>query len=476
MSLLSLPVPVSMLDNGPFLKTSKPWWSTLLRAQRKQMTAIFHEVTTISDLDGVDDLPAASVLIIPALAGGCVEKWQWWSFRAKLRTFRARGGLVVFLQHAFCLPAEDKRARGRNFERLVARHPGDWYPGTVRLELDPSCANAPEYATLDLGRALPKEIDTGHGFWSEHTLEVSPADDERWSVLASAGQGKKRSPIAIQFAERPHVTSGAMLFLSVWGWQLANLAEAPRSGAAKGTDRVKAEAFNLHLLAVHRALICSTMAWIHSRVAERVERLELVSGEGERLGRNLGAEKDYHRLLANDFELCLDVLSWRSVVEEDRTADRMRKKLAGGWIWAEPPHRKAQKQKGRLDLLLFAAKNFPEEQTAPALEAFLQSAGRGPVAWVELEAGPMNEGQVTTFVKANRDLLRKGDFVCTIDRSRDDEPVVGRVRNLVAPTGADFVHVRVPDVFDRLDEHYAPLSHRTMRKRFTTEIIRGLLG
>ncbi len=72
--------------------------------------------------------------------------------------------------------------------------------------------------------------------------------------------------------------------------------------------------------------------------------------------------------------------------------------------------------------------------------------------------------------------LGVGDWVVTVDRSHDDDPVVERVRTLVANAGARFLHVQVPHAFARLEEAYVPAVHRVSRKRYTLDVIRGLLG
>lgn len=457
--MLQLPVPVLVLDNGGLPKSAKWYWHSLRVAQLHEVQATFGDYQTINTLDQVRSAPVPGVVIVPALAGGCISKRQWRPFRGALRRYRSRGGVVVVLGSAFCLAEEGEKARGRNFEGIyTSSGNGTWVPNPI---------------------SLPDNVERApgtDGFFVDHVL--SQEVDSRVEVLAtvSKSDGTHKRPLVIRYADTGTDIPGAMLFLSTWSWVRKKLIENPRSKEAKA-DRSTIEGVYSALRQANAAAVKDSVAWVLARMGDRTARLEALSGEGERLSRNMGSEKDYQRLLANDFDLCLDVLSWRAMATGDGESARLRSSLARGWTWPEPPHHKQQAAKGRLDLLLLPRDDGPEGDNLAALEDWLKAPDRGPVAWVELEAGGFHAHQMKVFYDANHQLVRPAhDFIVAVDRSRDDAPDVVEFAARAAADGRTFIHVQVPTVFDRLEEHYAPEVHRTLRKRFTSEVIRGLIG
>ena len=454
---MKLNVPILLLDKGGLPPTAKWYWHRTRDAQIHEVQEIFGDYTALPSYEEIEQVEVPSIVIVPTLAGGCVSKRDWWSFRRALRQYRARGGIVVVLGGAFCLPETGQKSSGRNFEGIYTSGGNTWLEHPVHFSSAPGPVSPPT-----------------HGFWVEHRVPGGP--DSRIEVLETASDGSRMLPLVIRFADRGSEMPGAMLFMTTWGWMRERLLFHPRTKEAK-LPRADVEATFGALRMVNRRAVESTITWVLQRMGRRLARLETLSGEGDRLVRRMGSEKDYQRLLANDFDLCLDVLSWRALVGAGHPdSESLRREMTGGWLWPEPPHHKGGKRRGRLDLLLLPKDEGPATPSLSALELWLAEPSSGKVAWVELEAGGFDATQMDTFYDANKHLFRDGDFIAAVDRSPDDSAEIQAFANKVSTGGYTFVHVRIPEVFDKLEEHYAPLVHRALRKRFTTEVIRGLIG
>ena len=186
-----------------------------------------------------------------------------------------------------------------------------------------------------------------------------------------------------------------------------------------------------------------------------------------------GSEKDYHRLLVNDIELAVDLIGWRDLcgLNDGGLSSAFRRTFQTPEVFDEPGHDKGSGGRGRLDIRL--ASDLGAAELGPA---WADKVGRGPVAWIELEAGPLHLHQIKAFLEGEGKKLRDGDYVCAVDRSEDVSPQVVEARALVEAAGARFLHVQVPHAFSQLEEAYAPRMHELSRKRYTLEVIRGLLG
>ncbi|MCB9779843.1 MAG: hypothetical protein H6742_14855 [Alphaproteobacteria bacterium] len=463
---LPLDIPVYFSDSGPSVAHAKPWYQTLLRAHRVEMEATFDALTPAPavDLDTawIARLPTPSVLVLPALCGGWVDKdWgPWWRFRGHLREYRGAGGVVVCLDKAFNLPADGRRAAGRGWEGFEtdAARPG--LAGRVSLVAASSAI------------ATRAELDTVEvKAWSE--WKRNPRwSDSRGAPAAWVTQGDAQVPVAWRWAREAWEEPGVMLFLSTLGWLRRDILDGVDWLRDPSNLKVVDRMFTAYR-ALNRALVEHEVRTVLDRRQARTRRLERLAGETVRLPNRVGKEKDYHRLLVNDSELCVDIVGWRALVDEDPDglSRRFRKTFRHAAVANEPAHAKAHGGRGRLDILLAA--NADAEQQG---DAYLAERSRGPVAWIELEAGPIHRHQIEAFLGGQGAQLRAGDFVCAVDRSADDDPAVSWAREQTEACGATFLHAQVPQVFARLEEAYAPAMHRLSRKRYALEVIRGLLG
>lgn len=465
---IPLHVPTFFLDGGPHFDHAQGYWQQLLAAQRASVLASFGSLEPVpgvgtDDISAIRDLEAPSVLVVPALSGGRVRKdWgAWWAFRGALRDYRAAGGIVVLLEAAAHLPAEGRRAKGRGLFDMDrdARPTKVQGQATFLLGGDPAPVASIDAHGLNL-YADWRYVGNGSG--------VPP------EAVAFIEAGGTRLPVAWKWQAEEWEQPGAMIFTSTWGWvgrDQANEKSWTRNpfNAAVIADVQAAYA------ALNRALVGRTLTETLRRTAARLRRLVRLTGESERLPHRTGKEKDYHRLLLNDRDLLVDLIGWRSLVEErDHATREFRTAFAGAEVVNEPGHDKGNGGAGRLDILLRSvwSGEAPESRDA----SYLGQAGRSPCAWIELEAGSIHEAQMNAFVNGHGAQLGPRDWVVAVDRSPDDDPAVKRVAERVAATGARFLHVRVPSAFARLEEHYAPEMHRVSRKRYTLEVIRGLLG
>ncbi|MES2638059.1 MAG: hypothetical protein V4850_01195 [Myxococcota bacterium] len=462
-------VPVYFLDAGPHFAHAQHYWRKLCAAQRTEMEGTFGELLPVPGA-GSDDpacistLPTPSVLVVPAVAGGRVQKdWgAWWRFRAALRTYRAAGGVVVVLEAAAHLPAEGQKARGRNF---------------FGMDRDPQLPGTTGEVTLLVGDSpVPVATVNAHG------LRV-------WSEWRYVGEGGGVPPVPIAFVEgtggrftvawrwqgHEWEQPGAMLFLSSWGWIGRDEMEE-KAWTQKPFDREVIGEVRKAYRRMNHEIVARTVADTLRRAGTRLRRLELLTGESERLPHRTGREKDYHRLLVNDQALLVDLVSWRALVgvDDGGASAAFHELFRLAEVINEPGHAKGNGGSGRLDILLRSLKRGapPEEGGL----AYLAQPGRSPVAWIELEAGGIHLHQMNEFLRGEGAKLGASDWVVAVDRSHDDEPSVAQVRSQVAELGARFLHVQVPHGFARLEEHYVPEMHRVSRKRYTLDVIRGLLG
>lgn len=471
--MVQLPVPVRLLL-APALSAGIPsYWEALLEAQYVEIEKTWGAIKVINQWDNLDRLSPPGILIIPALAGGTVTKPQWWSFCRELRAFRRRGGIVIVLLAAFCLPQEGERAAGRRFAGIETSGGENWLHHPVRFSAEKGLEG--ETGTFGgvrefLDAQTEPFSPAGHGFWTEHVLKEH---DPHVSILVGVKDETRELPVALLHAEAPQDLPGVMLFLNTWGWRSHHQRFPKRN---ESVSFAAAEASLEVLRTLNQRITLDALQLVQERLGKRLERLEALSGEHERLERTMGTEKDYQRLLANDPGLCLDVLTWRSLVENEAVSTSLRTVMDRRWLWAEPPHRLAGRVKGRLDLLMIHEDEGPDGENFGALEAWLKSPDRRPVCWIELEAGAFHAHQMNTFFDQNRDLLRAGDFIGAIDRSHDTAPEIAAFRIKVEDTGIRFLHVRLQDALNQLELWYAPRVHRLLRQRFSLDLIRALVG
>lgn len=465
---ISLRVPVFFLEGGPHFAHAKSYWRQLLAAQRASALASFGSLEPVpgvgtDDIRAIRDLEAPSVLIVPALSGGRVRKdWDsWWAFRGALRDYRAAGGVVVLLEAAAHLPAEGRRAKGR---------------GLFDMDRDPRPRKVQGQATFLLGDD-PAHVASvnAHGLnlhadW-RYVGDGSGVPPE---AVAFIEAGSTRLPIAWRWRAEEWEQPGAMIFTSTWGWAGRDLTNE-KSWTKNSFNATVFGDVQAAYAALNRELVNRTLSDTLRRTTARLRRLVRLTGESERLPHRTGKEKDYHRLLLNDRDLLIDLVGWRSLLgEADLASAEFRATFAGAEVVNEPSHEKAHGGAGRLDILLRSVQSGEAPENLDI--SYLGQPGRSPCAWVELEAGPINHTQMDTFVTGHGAQLGPRDWVVSVDRSLDDDPAVKRVAERVATTGARFIHVRVPSAFARLEEHYAPEMHRVSRKRYSLEVIRGLLG
>jgi hypothetical protein len=260
-----------------------------------------------------------------------------------------------------------------------------------------------------------------------------------------------------------------MLFLSSWGWarrDVLNNRKWTRGAHTQGVIEQVSSGYR----GLNRELVRAAVLAVLQRRAERTARLERLAGETVRLPGRTGREKDYHRLLVNDVELCVDIVGWRDLVGVCDASAAFRRTFVKPGVVNEPGYAKTR-GRGRLDILLSA-----DPAAEGRKELWLATPERGPVAWIELEAGGIHLHQIQEFIQGHGEHLQPGDYVCAIDQSPDDHPQVAEARGFVEAAGATFLHSQVPNAFSRLEEAYAPGMHRLSRKRYTLEVIRGLLS
>jgi hypothetical protein len=466
---LSLVAPVHLLDEGRLLRGDvKWWWTAQLKAQRYEIQRTLGDSSVVRDVEAIAHLAAPSVLVVPAITGGVVGKRDWVRFQDLLWQYVRRGGVVVLLRQALCLNEDGAKAGGRTLEGVSTRAAKNFLPGSVTFQRTGGFD-----AEIVPSAGLPTSITvaTGHGFWVEHEIRNAGVAGADLQELAQVRGGTDKFPLLLRLAYRANDYPGAVLFMNTWSWMRRSLDEETRSRAAKSTDRVQAEACFAVLRALNREIVLETLAFAASRSRQRARRLELLSGEGDRLRHAMGGEKDYHRLLANDVDLLLDLPA--------PSDSKLLKELCGLFEdsapWPEPPHEKGSERRGRLDILLVAS-DQEVERDPKSLRQYLVRDDRRPVAWIELEAHALDLAQMKRFTDGMKGTLHKGDFVFAVDRSRDDDANVLRVKERVEALGARFLHVQVPEAFDHLEERYMPELHRLQRRRYTVDVIRGLLG
>jgi hypothetical protein len=464
---LNHPVPVYFLDHGPYLAHAQIYWRQLCVAQRVEMESTLGPLLDVPGA-GSDDaatiaaLPTPSVLVVPAVSGGRVRKdsGAWEEFGRALRSFRAAGGVVVVLEAAAHLPAEGRKARGRSFFGMDRdpKLPGP--AGEVRLTI--------------AGEPIAAVNAHGLRVWSEWRY-VGGGGGVPPEPIAFVEAEAGRFPIAWRWRGHDWEQPGAMIFTSCWGWPVRDEAVEKPYTKRPFDRQVMSEVRKAYRI-VNRELVARTLADTLRRAGARLRRLELLTGESERLPHLTGREKDYHRLLVNDRALLVDLIGFRSLVTgfDDGASADFHRQFQGAEIVNEPGHEKGNGGGGRLDILLRSVLTG----AAPAVEGlkYLSQAQRSSVAWVELEAGWLNQAQMSNFLDGEGAKLTTGDWVVAVDRSHDDDPRVTTLRERVTRLGARFLHVQVPHAFARLEEHYAPEMHKVSRKRYTLEVIRGLLG
>ncbi len=465
---LNLPIPVYFADGGPNIAHAQHYYQGLLRAQAEEMRSTFGPLDTVPaeglDTTWIATLPTPSVLVLPALCGGWVNKdWgAWWAFRGHLRAYRAAGGVVVCLDKAFNLPADGQRAAGRGWEGFETDPAMPAVIGKVAFLHGEQAATATvltELETFQLGARCEWKRDKG-------------GHDTRGGPVAWIAANGQHLPFAWRWAREGWEEPGVMLFLSTWGWLRRDIMDGKEWPQEPFNREVIERVFSAYR-ELNRTLVQQQVADVIARRQTRTRRLERLAGDTVKLPNRVGREKDYHRLLVNDSELCVDIVGWRALVGEDRdgASRRFRETFRQAAVVNEPGHAKTGGGRGRLDILL-AADASAEEQG----EAYLAAGERGAVAWIELEAGAIHLHQIVNFLGGHGHTLRPGDYVCAVDRSPDDAPDVQRARELTEDRGATFLHAQVPHVFARLEEAYAPDMHRLSRKRYAIEVIRGLLG
>lgn len=465
---VALNVPVYFLEGGPHFAHAKWYWRELLAAQRASMLASFGGLEPVPG-GGTDDpspiakLPAPSVLVVPALAGGRVRKdWgAWWAFRTALRDYRSAGGIVLLLEAAAHLPAEGSRAKGRGLFDMDR----DPRPPKLQGQADFLLGNDPQPVATVNAHGLNLHAD-----W-RYVGDGGGAPPEAVSFIRNSVES---FPIAWRWRTEEWDQPGAMIFTSTWGWAGRDLTNEKAWTKDTFNAAVIGEVQRAYA-ALNRELVSRTVAETLHRTAARLRRMVRLTGESERLPHRTGKEKDYHRLLLNDRDLLVDLVGWRSLVDDqDAASGEFRAVFAGSQVVNEPGHDKEAGANGRLDILLRSVRggDAPESNDL----SYLGQRGRSAVAWIELEAGPIHEAQMSAFIAGHGAKLRPTDWVVAVDRSLDDDPAVRRVASGVAAAGARFLHVRIPGAFARLEEHYAPEMHRVSRKRYTLEVIRGLLG
>ena len=465
---LSFDVPVYFLDGGPHQSTAKGWWQDLHAAQRAELEQTLGPLLGPpkpgDDTRWIEELPMPSVLIVPAVAGGCVRKsWRaWGDFRGHMRTFRRQGGVVVLLEAAFHLPAEGRNARGRHWQGFDRDSALPGLNGSVQI----LAHGAPEgVRTIDA-------FDAGHlKVWSEWMIDPANADG-RGQELAWVEQGGVRVPLAWRWTREPWDEPGAMLFLSTWGWRPREL-QLNKRWTRTSTVRATIARVQEGYRKLNEHLIRQQTAQSLKNLHVRIQRLQRLSGETTRLPNRAGSEKDYHRLLVNDIELAVDLIGWRDLcgLNDGGLSSAFRRTFQTPEVFDEPGHDKGSGGRGRLDIRL--ASDLGAAELGPA---WADKVGRGPVARIELEAGPLHLHQIKAFLEGEGKKLRVGDYVCAVDRSEDVSPQVVEARALVEAAGARFLHVQVPHAFSQLEEAYAPRMHELSRKRYTLEVLRGLLG
>jgi hypothetical protein len=458
---LALPVPVYFLDDGPHIPAAQGYWQGLLRAHRAEMEATFGSLLAAPEPGDstawIGELPTPAVVIVPAIGGGRVRKdWDaWYAFRGHLRTFRRRGGVVVLLEAAFHLPAEEKRARGRAWE-CFERGGHQGLKGAVKIVAGTEAVD--EFDAYGLALRCDWRADSEN----PHVREV-----------AAATNGGGRTTLAWRWGHDEHEEPGSMLFTSCWGWTRLDVTNGKKwledAFNRSVVDRVFEGYRKMNRRLVEREVVAAVTG-LHARLG----RLERLSGDTVRISHRTGREKDYHRLLVNDAELCVDLIGWRDLIgiDDSGVSARFRRTFGDSpAVINEPGHDKGGGRRGRLDILLGSGPGVQEVGITD-----LAVATRGPVAWVELEAGPIHRHQFEAFLAGEGKKLRAGDFVCAVDRSHDGDPDVLAAKAQVEALGVSFIHVRVPQAFARLEEAYAPDMHRLSRKRYALDVIRGLLG
>jgi hypothetical protein len=458
---LVLPVPVYFLDEGPHVAAAQWYWQGLLRAHRAEMEATFGVLRPSPGEDHgtawIAELPTPAVVIVPAIGGGRVRKdWTaWGAFHAHLRAFRRRGGVVVLLEGAFHLPAEEKRARGRAWGCFERGGDGG-VKGAIRILA---------------GTEALDEFDI-HGFELRCDWRADLSDplvrEAAWGTNDAA-----RTPLAWRWGQDEHEEPGAMLFTTCGGWLRFDMTIEKR-WLKNVFNRQVADRLFEGYRRMNRFIVEREVARSIAGLQARLARLDRLSGETVRLAHRTGREKDYHRLMVNDPEMCVDLIGWRDLVglADGGVSHAFRAAFGEDPVVVnEPGHDKEGGARGRLDILLATAAAVGE---GGGLD--LAEPTRGPVAWVELEAGPIHLHQIQAFLAGEGTKLRSGDFVCAVDRSHDEDPAVTAARAQVEGLGVGFLHVRVPQAFARLEEAYAPQMHRVSRKRYALDVIRGLLG
>jgi hypothetical protein len=413
------------------------------------------------DGEHLSELESPAVVILPAAGGGWIGKdWSRWNtFREHLRQFRRRGGIVVVLEAAFNLPAEGQKARGRGWNGFDKGHHAA-LKGMVEVR-----ANGRSVVSFD-----------AHGYQLQSEWKVG-AGTALVTEVAQLAQGRNHVPLAWRWQDRPSRELGCMLFTTCWGWTRRLVHQEVEWVREPFNRKIAEEVFGA-FRRMNRALVEAELPRVRAAAKARLERLEHLAGESARLSHRVGREKDYHRLLVNDPELLVDLLGYRLLLHDlghvgavPHAASReFVEKFRGAEPVNEPAHDKPGGRRGRLDIQLRAGVGEVE----PGIDHLAQR-NRSPVAWVELEAGPLHLHQVQEFVRGEK-RLHKGDFVCCVDRSDDADADVATARAEVEAKGCTFLHVQVPQAFDLLEEHYAPRLHDLNRRRYTLDIIRGLLG
>lgn len=469
---LGLTVPVYFLDGGPHVAAAQHYWQGLLAAHRVEMEATFGTLlgppVAGDDSSWIAELTTPSVLIIPAIGGGRIKKdWgAWWVFREHVAAFRRRGGVVLVLRSAFHLPAEEQRARGRAWEGFENSGEGEAISGRVKF-ID---ENKVEIDAFD-AHALKL-----HGEWR---CEQNPHVTDIAHVSGATGT----LPLAWRWSREPYEEPGAMVFTTCWGWTRYEIGLQKKAKSQQWLDvefnRKAVETVFVGLRKLNRVIVEREVERAVAGLHVRMERLEKLSGDTVRLTHRTGREKDYHRLLVNDPELCIDLIGWRDLVDDDDgkyndggVSKRFRATFSGEVsVFNEPGHDKGDGRKGRLDIVFCSDPGVDDQGVA-----YLDEPDRGACAWVELEAGKLHPHQIEAFVTGEGKKLRTGDYVVAVDRSHDADVNVLAARKLVEALGVTFIHVQVPQAFAKLEEAYAPDLHSLSRKRYALDVIRGLLG
>lgn len=467
MSSLSLVVPVYVVDGGAAVASVAGYWRSLLEGQRKEIEATFGVVLWLpgegTDTTAIDSLPTPAVLVVPALGGGRIpaDPTGWHDFRGRLARFRDRGGVVVLYEVAFHLPGENRKTAGRNWQGME-HHPGEAPYVREQVRVHRADEDAP---------VLHAEFATPWHVWGEWRRREG--HDGRAQVIAWAEKPGADVPLAWRWERRlGWEQPGSMVFLTSWAWVHHQRKEGT-DWAIAPENQVSLDSIFAFYRGLNRDLTLASVRRAQGRLRQRLLRMEKLAGATERLPNRAGKEKDYHRLLVNDAALCVDLVSWRADLSPpDADSVDFRRRFRHAVVHNEPGYEKTA-GKGRLDILLTShgdADRVGEDQAVVPLE------GRAPVAWIELEAGGLHEAQMRDFLAGHGAKFQHGDFVVAVDRSAADAPAVVRIGEAVRARGLRFLHVQVPEAFDGLEEAYAPALHALSRKRYSLEVIRGLLG